>query len=75
MGGGSQGLDALVLVDPDGKRRLVLPFGWGAGRLASQNKALGERYRDVLVGAVKSVEGERVRDGGRDFYEIAKTYF
>ncbi|KAF2109124.1 hypothetical protein BDV96DRAFT_469122, partial [Lophiotrema nucula] len=32
LGGGHLPLDALVVVDPRARRRLVLPFGWGAGR-------------------------------------------
>lgn len=34
LGGGHLPLDALVVVDPKGRRRLVLPFGWGAGKHA-----------------------------------------
>lgn len=34
LGGGDFPLDALVVVDTRGRRRLVLPFGWGAGRHA-----------------------------------------
>jgi hypothetical protein len=30
--GGDLPLDALVVIDARGKRRLVLPFGWGGGR-------------------------------------------
>ncbi|KAF2710502.1 hypothetical protein K504DRAFT_377153 [Pleomassaria siparia CBS 279.74] len=35
LGGGKLPLDALVVVDTHGRRRLVLPFGWGAGRHAN----------------------------------------
>ncbi|KAF2645446.1 hypothetical protein P280DRAFT_120146 [Massarina eburnea CBS 473.64] len=34
LGGGECPLDALVVVDTKARRRLVLPFGWGAGKHA-----------------------------------------
>ncbi|KAH7560138.1 hypothetical protein BM1_03772 [Bipolaris maydis] len=34
LGGGKFPLDALVVLDRNAKRRLVLPFGWGAGKHA-----------------------------------------
>ncbi|KAL5376487.1 hypothetical protein PMIN06_007133 [Paraphaeosphaeria minitans] len=34
LGGGEHPLDALVVVDGRARRRLVLPFGWGAGKHA-----------------------------------------
>jgi hypothetical protein len=34
LGGGKFPLDALVVLDQEGRRRLVLPFGWGAGKHA-----------------------------------------
>jgi hypothetical protein len=47
LGGGKFPLDALVVVDTKGRRRLVLPFGWGAGRHAST--AAGRIIQDRLM--------------------------
>lgn len=51
LGGGKFPLDALVVVDTQGRRRLVLPFGWGAGRHASTPAG-----RVVQVGLMKMLK-------------------
>lgn len=54
LGGGEHPLDALVVVDTRGRRRLVLPFGWGAGRHAGTpagrgvQNALMNKLRDCV---------------------------
>src|ERR1700753_2309128 len=50
-------LDALVVVDPDGKRRLVLPFGWGAGRFVTERGGRGARAVRRLGGGVEAGGG------------------
>ncbi|KAF2737865.1 hypothetical protein EJ04DRAFT_561285 [Polyplosphaeria fusca] len=52
LGGGHLPLDALVVVDPKGRRRLVLPFGWGAGRHAA-NVGGGRMVQQRLMGLLK----------------------
>jgi hypothetical protein len=58
LGGGQFPLDALVVVDKHCRRRMVLPFGWGAGKHAGTpagrgvQNALMQRLRgciEVLV--------------------------
>ncbi|OJD32781.1 uba3-binding protein but1 o42666 [Diplodia corticola] len=61
LGGGQAAMDALVVLDPRGRRRLVLPFGWGAGRHVGE--AVGgcevqERLMAVLSEALRELEGE-----------------
>jgi hypothetical protein len=71
-------LDALVVVDPDGKRRLVLPFGWGAGRFVmdrGRGRRDVRRLGEVLERVVRELEEEKGKARDADFYEIAKTYF
>jgi hypothetical protein len=74
----NRALDALVVIDPDGKRRLVLPFGWGAGKYVT-DRDRGKRdtghLGEILEQTVKELEEEKSRARGSDFYEIAKTYF
>ncbi|KAH8731423.1 hypothetical protein GQ44DRAFT_671279 [Phaeosphaeriaceae sp. PMI808] len=45
LGGGKFPLDALVVLDPSGRRRLVLPFGWGAGKHATTPAGRGIQTR------------------------------
>lgn len=61
LGGGQAAMDALVVLDARGRRRLVLPFGWGAGRHVG--KAVGgdmvqERLMEVLRTGVEELERE-----------------
>jgi hypothetical protein len=71
-------MDAIVVIDPDGKRRFVLPFGWGAGKMVMDQER-GERdvkrLGDVLIRVVGELEEERGAVRGVDFYDIARTYF
>ncbi|KAF2786648.1 hypothetical protein K505DRAFT_343622 [Melanomma pulvis-pyrius CBS 109.77] len=56
LGGGNLPLDALVVLDTQGRRRLVLPFGWGAGRHAST--PAGKTVQDRLMGLLRTcIEG------------------
>jgi hypothetical protein len=67
-----------VVVDPDGKRRLVLPFGWGAGRFVmdrGRGRRDVRRLGEVLERVVRELEEEKGKARDADFYEIAKTYF
>lgn len=60
LGGGEYPLDALVVIDAQGKRRLVLPFGWGAGKYAAT--AVGHivqtRMMDLLTQCVEALACE-----------------
>lgn len=70
-------LDAIVLIDPDEKRRLVLPFGWGAGKYVTdqdRGKRVLERMAAILKRTVKELVDEKT-PSGVDFYDIARTYF
>ncbi|KAF2099110.1 hypothetical protein NA57DRAFT_56733 [Rhizodiscina lignyota] len=61
LGGGREALDAIVLLDRQGRRRLVLPFGWGSGRHvrdAAGGWIVRERFFEVLVKAVGELELE-----------------
>ena len=61
-GGGEQPLDALVVVDSKAKRRLVLPFGWGAGKHAGTpaGGVVQTRLIELLRNCVQTLERERV---------------
>ncbi|KAF2749256.1 hypothetical protein M011DRAFT_398566 [Sporormia fimetaria CBS 119925] len=50
-GGGQVPLDALVVLDGKGRRRLVLPFGWGAGRHATS--PAGKGVQSSLMGRLR----------------------
>jgi len=61
LGGGQCPLDALVLVDSRGRRRLLLPFGWGAGRHVADiggGKTVQDRLMDLLTKAVGELQKE-----------------
>lgn len=62
LGGGQAGMDALVVLDAVGRRRLVLPFGWGAGKHVGENVVGGSIVRDglmeVLARGVEELERE-----------------
>lgn len=51
LGAGQLPLDALVVLDARGRRRLLLPFGWGAGRHAGA--PAGKLVRDTLMGLLR----------------------
>lgn len=55
-------MDALVVLDAVGRRRLVLPFGWGAGKHVGENVVGGSIVRDglmeVLARGVEELERE-----------------
>lgn len=75
LGGGKEPLDAIVILDTKGKRRLVLPFGWGAGRHIldpAVGSAVKERFSDILRDSIKVLEAEFHKS---DFYDVARTYF
>jgi hypothetical protein len=61
LGGGELPLDALVVLDRDGRRRLVLPFGWGAGKLVDTpaGRSIQTRFIDLLRQCVETLEMER----------------
>jgi len=63
LGGGKTPLDALVLIDGQGRRRLVVPFGWGAGKHVGE-QVYGGAVKARLMGALREgvagLERERV---------------
>ncbi|ORY12113.1 hypothetical protein BCR34DRAFT_624473 [Clohesyomyces aquaticus] len=61
LGGGHHPLDALVVVDPRGRRRMVLPFGWGAGRHAADvggGKTVQAEMMDRLRSCIQTLAQE-----------------
>jgi hypothetical protein len=80
LGGGQQPLDAIVIIDMAGRRRLVLPYGWGAGRQVG-DESVGpfvlNTFSSILRESVEALEHEKeTKDAPRrDFYDIARTYF
>ncbi|KAJ4300996.1 hypothetical protein N0V90_003085 [Kalmusia sp. IMI 367209] len=60
LGGGEYPLDALVVIDGRGKRRLVLPFGWGAGKHAGTpaGRIVQTRLMDLLRQCVETLVRE-----------------
>ncbi|KAF1971476.1 hypothetical protein BU23DRAFT_183200 [Bimuria novae-zelandiae CBS 107.79] len=60
LGGGEHPLDALVVIDAQAKRRLVLPFGWGAGKHADTpaGRIVQTRLMDLLRMCVETLAGE-----------------
>ncbi|KAF1998051.1 hypothetical protein P154DRAFT_622031 [Amniculicola lignicola CBS 123094] len=61
LGGGQIPLDALVVVDTKGRRRMVLPFGWGAGRHADTagGKIVQSQLMLMLRRCVEIISRER----------------
>ncbi|RAR15953.1 hypothetical protein DDE83_000750 [Stemphylium lycopersici] len=61
LGGGKFPLDALVVLDRHGRRRLVLPFGWGAGKHAATpaGRSIQQRLMGLLRSCVDTLEQER----------------
>lgn len=61
LGGGKFPLDALVVLDWKGRRRLVLPFGWGAGKHAATpaGRSIQTRLMNLLEYCVGALERER----------------
>lgn len=60
LGGGKFPLDALAVVDRKGRRRLVLPFGWGAGRHADTpaGRSIQDRLMMLLKHCIETLEKE-----------------
>jgi hypothetical protein len=49
LGGGKFPLDALAVLDKKGRRRLILPFGWGAGKHADTPAGRNIQHRMMLL--------------------------
>ncbi|KAF2499270.1 hypothetical protein BU16DRAFT_547671 [Lophium mytilinum] len=65
LGNGQDPLDAIVVLDPLGRRRLLLPFGWGAGRHAGAvggGRIVQRRFVEALTECVRSLVRES-KDG------------
>ncbi|PVI01337.1 hypothetical protein DM02DRAFT_359759 [Periconia macrospinosa] len=62
LGGGEHPLDALVVVDSRARRRLVLPFGWGAGKHAGTpaGGVVQAQFVKLLRNCVETLERERL---------------
>jgi hypothetical protein len=60
LGGGEHPLDALVVVDARARRRLVLPFGWGAGKHAGTpaGRIVQTHLVDLLLSCVETLARE-----------------
>ncbi|KAJ4380051.1 hypothetical protein N0V86_004358 [Didymella sp. IMI 355093] len=60
LGGGKFPLDALAVVDGKGRRRLVLPFGWGAGKHADTpaGKSIQNKMMMLLRHCIETLEME-----------------
>lgn len=78
LGGGQRPLDAIIILDTAGKRRLIVPFGWGAGKHV-RNSVTGpivqQRFLALLQDSVVRLEREKAKAKKKDFYEVAKTFF
>ncbi|TID27740.1 Bifunctional dethiobiotin synthetase/7-8-diamino-pelargonic acid aminotransferase [Venturia nashicola] len=78
LGGGQRPLDAIVILDTAGRRRLVIPFGWGAGKHVGDlvsGPAIQQRFLTLLQDSVVELEREKAKSKKKDFYEVAKMYF
>jgi hypothetical protein len=78
LGGGRRPLDAIVILDTAGRRRLVIPFGWGAGKHVGDivtGPIVQQRFLALLQDSVVQLEREKTRAKQKDFYEVAKTFF
>ncbi|KAK3060596.1 hypothetical protein LTS18_008194 [Coniosporium uncinatum] len=63
LGGGKTPMDALVLIDGQGRRRLVVPIGWGAGKHVGEwayGNVVMQRLMEALREGVLGLEKERV---------------
>ncbi|KAF3034692.1 hypothetical protein E8E12_005034 [Didymella heteroderae] len=60
LGGGKFPLDALAVVDSKGRRRLVLPFGWGAGKHVDTpaGKRIQNKMMMLLKHCIETLERE-----------------
>lgn len=60
LGGGKFPLDALAVVDRLGRRRLVLPFGWGAGKHADTpaGRSIQNKMMALLKQCIETLEKE-----------------
>ncbi|KAF2281003.1 uncharacterized protein EI97DRAFT_368336 [Westerdykella ornata] len=61
--GGDLPLDALVVLDGRGRRRLVLPFGWGGGRYAIGHGGGVRVVRTAFVELLKKCVSTLVQEG------------
>ena len=61
LGGGKFPLDALVVIDRHARRRLVLPFGWGAGKHATTpaGRSIQRGLMTLLRTCVEQLELDR----------------
>lgn len=78
LGGGQSPLDAIVILDTAGRRRLVVPFGWGAGKHVGDpttGPIFQQRFLALLQDSVVRLEREKTKSKTKDFYEVAKTFF
>ncbi|CAI6341860.1 unnamed protein product [Periconia digitata] len=60
LGGGEHPLDAIVVIDSQARRRLVLPFGWGAGKHVATPAGgmIQTQLMKLLRNCVHTLEGE-----------------
>lgn len=61
LGGGNEPLDAIVVLDANHRRRLIVPFGWGAGRHifdAAGGRIVQERLMHALEAGLVELQNE-----------------